>query len=60
MRAGKLVIEIYYMGAKTSPYRRIQEVNYKNRIKIFLKHVERLEKAINRGLDIYNKTKEEV
>ena len=60
MRAGKPVIEIYYMGAKTSPDRRIQEVNYKNRIKIFLKRGERLEKAINRGLDIYSKTKREI
>lgn len=57
MRAGKPVIEIYYMGARTSSARRIQEIHYKNRIVIGLKRGERLEKGIQRGLDVYKKIK---
>lgn len=55
MKAGKPVIEIYYMGARTSSTRRVQETHYKNRIVIGLKRGERLEKGIQRGLDIHNK-----
>ncbi|MEJ2251105.1 MAG: hypothetical protein P8Y70_13045, partial [Candidatus Lokiarchaeota archaeon] len=55
MKAGKPVIEIYYMGARTSPTRRIQETHYKNRIVIGLKRGERIEKGLQRGLDLYYK-----
>ncbi|MHA1328130.1 MAG: hypothetical protein ACTSVV_13860 [Promethearchaeota archaeon] len=58
MRAGKPIIEIYYMGAKTSPSRSIQEKNYKYRIPIHLKRGERLEKGIRRGLEIYKQIKD--
>lgn len=57
MRAGKPVIEIYYMGARTSSARRAQEIHYKNRIVIGLKRGEHLEKGLRRGLDVYNKIK---
>ncbi len=57
MRAGKLVIEIYYMGARTSSTRRVQETHYKNRIIIGLKRGERIEKGIQRGLSEYKKFK---
>ena len=57
MKAGKPVIEIYYMGARTSSARRVQEIHYKNRIVIDLKRGERLEKGMQRGLDIYKKIK---
>ena len=59
MRAGKPVIEIYYMGARTSSTRRIQETHYKNRIVVGLKRGERLEKGIQRGLNEYRKFKKE-
>jgi len=55
MKAGKPVIEIYYMGARTSSTRRIQETHYKNRIVIGLKRGERIEKGMQRGLAVYNK-----
>lgn len=58
MRAGKPVIEIYYMGARTSSTRRVQEIHYKNRIVIGLKRGEHLEKGIRRGLDYYKKNKD--
>ena len=59
MRAGKPVIEIYYMGARTSSARRVQETHYKNRIVIGLKRGERIEKGMQRGLNEYNKFKNE-
>jgi len=58
MRAGKPIIEIYYMGARTSPNRPIQEKNYKYRIPIYLKRGERLEKGIQRGLNEYKSIKD--
>lgn len=58
MRLGKPIIEIYYMGAKTSPNRPIQEKNYKYRIPIYLKRGERLEKGIHRGLEEYKRIKD--
>ena len=58
MRAGKPIIEIYYMGARTSPNRPIQEKNYKYRIPIYLKRGERLEKGIQRGLNEYKNIKD--
>lgn len=58
MRAGKPVIEIYYMGARTSSTRRVQETHYKNRIIVGLKRGERLEKGIQRGLNEYQSIKE--
>ena len=58
MRAGKPVIEIYYMGARTSSTRPVQETHYKNRIVIGLKRGEHLEKGIRRGLDIYKNFKQ--
>ena len=60
MRAGKPVIEIYYMGARTSSNRRVQETHYKNRIVVGLKRGERLEKGIQRGLNEYKKIKNNV
>ena len=60
MRAGKPVIEIYYMGARTSPNRRVQETHYKNRIVVGLKRGESLEKGIHRGLNEYKKIKNNV
>ena len=57
MRAGKPVIEIYYMSARTSSTRRVQETHYKNRIVIGLKRGERIETGLKRGLDVYNKIK---
>ena len=60
MRAGKPVIEIYYMGARTSSNRRVQETHYKNRIVVGLKRGERLEKGIRRGLNEYKKIKNNV
>lgn len=60
MRAGKPVIEIYYMGARTSSNRRVQETHYKNRIVVGLKRGERLEKGIHRGLSEYKKIKNNV
>jgi len=59
MKAGKPVIEIYYMGARTSSSRRVQETHYKNRIVVGLKRGERLEKGIKRGLNEYKKFKNE-
>lgn len=58
MSAGKPIIEIYNIGARTSPNRPIQEKDYKYRIPIHLKRGERLEKGINRGLEEYRKIKE--
>jgi hypothetical protein len=58
MRAGKPIIEIYYMGARTSPNRPIQEKNYKYRIPIYLKRGERLEKGIQKGLNEYKRIKD--
>ena len=58
MKAGKPVIEIYYMGARTSSTRRVQETHYKNRIVVGLKRGERLEKGIERGLNEYQRFKE--
>ena len=58
MSAGKPIIEIYHIGARTSPDRPIQEKDYKYRIPIYLKRGERLEKGIKRGLEVYRKIKE--
>ena len=58
MKAGKPVIEIYYMGARTSSTRRVQETHYKNRIVVGLKRGERLEKGIQRGLNEYKSIKD--
>ena len=58
MNAGKPIIEIYQVDARTSLDRPIQEKDYKYRIPIYLKRGERLEKGINRGLDLYRKIKE--
>ncbi len=58
MRAGKPIIEIYYMGAKPSSNQLIQESSYKYRIPIYLKKGEHLKKGINRGLEVYRKIKE--
>ena len=58
MRAVKPIIEIYYMGARDSPNRPIQEKNYRFRISIHLKRGELLEKGIQRGLNEYQIIKE--
>ncbi|MFX1498372.1 MAG: hypothetical protein ACFFBH_12665 [Promethearchaeota archaeon] len=60
MRVGKPVIEIYYMDARTSSTRRVQETHYKNRIVVGLKKGERIEKGLKRGLEEYKKYKNEM
>lgn len=56
MNAQKPIIEIYYQGARTSPNRSVQEKNYKYRIPVHIKRGERLETAINRGLNELSET----
>lgn len=56
INAGKPVIEIFYLGAKDTPNRPLNERNYKFRIPIYIKRGESLENALNRGLDeLYNR-----